>query len=173
MKKLVALLLAAMMLLGVVSALAVSPQPLPPQPPVEEEGKTFFVLHELGSVGQEYYNNLVAAENQLDVFTPETQDAIKTKLGESIVVNDMQGVSVINWTEEDGPQQLIVNFTTEYKAGDPIVAVLGYVKDGTVEFVLPAEVTNDYEITMSWDADMMGKGMEADEMFYMIVSIAK
>ncbi|MBR4457755.1 MAG: hypothetical protein IKS31_02220 [Clostridia bacterium] len=175
MKKLVALLLAAMMMVGLVSVLAEdSPKPQPPYiPPKVEEVKTFFILHELWSVGQEYNTKLTEAENQLDVFTPEVQEAIKSVVGENILVNDMSGVSVVNWTEEDGPQQLVVNFTTEYKAGDPIVAVLGYVKDGVAEYVLPASVTADYEITMSWDADMMAKGMEADEMFYMIVSAAK
>ncbi|MBR4711746.1 MAG: hypothetical protein IKP10_06905 [Clostridia bacterium] len=174
MKKFLALIMAAMMLLGVVSALAEAGSPKPVTPTVKDEDeKTFFILHELGTKGQEYYDNLVAAENQLDVFTPEVQEAIKAAIGEDIIVNDMQGVTVVNWTEADGPQALKISFTTPYAPGDPVVAVLGYVKDGVAEFVLPAEVTADSEITMSWDSDMMAKGLEAAEMFYMIVSAPK
>ena len=173
MKKFVALLLAAMMVLGAVSVLAEKSPTVNPPVPVKKEAKTFFELVELGTVGQEYNTKLTEAANQLDVFTPEVQEAIKAALGENVLVNDMSGVKVINWTEADGPQQLVVSgFTTEYKAGSPIVAVLVVVKDGVAEVILPATVSADYEITMSWDASMMATGMEADEMLYIIVSPA-
>jgi uncharacterized cupredoxin-like copper-binding protein len=72
----------------------------------------------------------------------------------------------------DEGKYVILEKDTEYKAGSPIVAVLVVVKDGVAEVILPATVSADYEITMSWDASMMATGMEADEMLYIIVSPA-
>ncbi len=181
MKKLVALLLAAMMVLGAVSVFAEgteevkSPTTTPTTPvvPPTDEGKTFFILVELATVGQEYRDKLIAAEaDQLSVFAPETQDAIKSAVGETIVVNDMTDVEVVNWTEADGPQVLKLECQTEYKVGDPVLVVLAIVKDGVVEYAMPTVVEEDSVLAISWSSEMMAKGMEADEIVLMVVSLA-
>ncbi len=197
MKKLVALLLAAMMVLCAVSALAEeattaeattaeaetpASEPSPTKPPKPfvpdttpvEEAKVFFVLTDLGTAGTEYKANLEAAADQLAVFAAETQDAVKAVVGEKAAVHDMTGIQVANWTKEDGAQVCKVLCPTPYQAGAPVAAVLALVKgEATTEYVLPAAVTAEGVVEITWSEEMMALGMEADEMVLMIVSAAE
>ncbi len=200
MKKLFALLLAAMMMFASVSVLAEGTEagsdagadtadapaadtkkesPTIVDPPVIEQDEEMFTIVPLGPVGEEYKAKLIAADEAgepvISVFTPEVQEALKAIVGENGVVNEMFGLEAPGWDPSMGAQYLVLEFATEYKAGEPVSAVLGLVfgegEDVRVdEHVLTAEIPEDYKVKVYLPIEMLNDLVAADEAFVVIVS---
>ncbi len=179
MRKLFALLLAAMMILASVSAIAES-SPTTPTKVAQKEDEEFFTQVDLGKVGNEYKDNMQTAidngSSPLDVFKPETVQTIIEKIGtDKAEVHEMFGLQFTGWTEEDGEQYLILEFATEYKEGTPVTAVLGLVhgEEEPVEYVLDAKVPEDYKVEVYFPVAMLNELLTADEIFVVIVNAAE
>ncbi len=174
MRNLFALLLAAMMILASVSAIAEN-GPLSPKL-ISIEPNPPFAEAEIGTVGTQYKDAIQAAIDNgapvLDVFKPETKDALIEAVGENAEIHEFFGLQVAGWTEEDGEQYLILEFATEYKAGEKVAAVMALVKgeEEPVEYVLNAEVPEDYKVQVYFPVSMLNELLEADECFVVIVN---
>ena len=180
MKKLFALLLAAMMILASVSALAEGETSDSVKPSdTTTTASPIFVIVPLGPVGEQYRDQMIEAEEKGEpvtgVFTPEVQDALKEIVGENGAVHEMFGLTAPGWDPSMGAQYLILEFATEYKAGEPVSAVLvlvnGEGEDARItENVLMAEVPEDYKVQVYLPLDMLNDLVSADESFVIIVS---
>ena len=196
MKKFLALLLAAMMLLASASVLAeeatptptaspeaeeeVTPTPKPespvtppvitvaPQKEEEEETGDPIVVGELGDVGQQYQEKI---ENGEEALTEDTITELKETLGDDISYDEIFGIELVDWTPEDGAKTITLEFATEFKVGDKVAAVLVYVKGEEItEKVLPAEVVADYTVAVTFEVEDLEQVASADEAFVLIVS---
>ena len=200
MKKLFALLLAAMMMFASVSVLAEGTEagtdagtdatadtaadtkkesPKTDDNPTVEQEEEIFTVVPLGPVGEEYKAKIIKADEDgepvIGVFTPEVQEALKAIVGENGVIDEMFGLEAPGWDPSMGAQYLVLEFATEYKAGEPVSAVLGLVfgegEDVRVdEHVLTAEIPEDYKVKVYLPIEMLNDLVAADEAFVVIVS---
>ncbi len=178
MKKILALMLAAMMLLASASVLAEQspPNPPPPKPPVippvveDTTGEAPLIIVELGEAGLEAKKALENAEVPL---SEETAVKIGEVVGEAMSADEMFGLILGVWSEEDGTVVFPVEFATEYKVGDPVVGVLVTVKNGeATEYVLDSVVTQDYVISFTFPVEEMIAIREADEAYVIVFAAA-
>ena len=184
MKKLFALLLAAMMMLASVSVLAEETTDAKKSVDSSDlvqvvSDASVFTVVPLGPVGETYKEQMTEAEENgksaIDVFTPEVQEALKEKFGDNATVNEMFGLTADGWTPDKGEQYLVLEFATEYKAGEDVSAILGLVKgegeDAVVtESILMAEVPEDYQVKVYLPVSMLEELLAADECFVVIVN---
>lgn len=172
MKKLFAMLLAAMMIFASVSALA--------EEAVTVEADSPSAVVELGPVGMEFLQMMEEAVEQgmpaISVFSPETQEAVKQVVGEDTTVDEMFGLNPQYFDVEKGIENLVFMFlAADYEVGDPVSAVLVLVNgdEEPVEIVLEAEVVEDNLVKIWFPVEVQEQLFNADEAFIAIVSAAK
>ncbi|MBR3494166.1 MAG: hypothetical protein IKH38_01945 [Clostridia bacterium] len=174
MKKFVALLLAAMMLLVSVSALAegTTVKESPNSGNINTAENPFFdIVTEPGTKAQEIIEKIGNGEDVVNLVSSETAEQIKNVVGEDAAVQEIISLDFHDWTPEDGAQKVEIEFATEYKAGEPIVAVLGLVTgDEVEEYILEAEVVEDYVILVKFPVSVLEKAMTADELYILFVN---
>ncbi len=175
MKKLLALLLAAMTVLACTAVFAEepdSPEDVPPYTPVVKKELPIIIVVDLGPLGNQYFEKLSEkinnGENVLDVFTPDTKEKVTAVVGETPVVHEMFGVTIgPGYKEGMGDYTHEIEFTTEYKAGEPISAILNL---GTEEYVLEATVYEDYKVKIVFPGDVLAKLAETEEAFITMIN---
>ncbi|MBR5345173.1 MAG: hypothetical protein IK127_05045 [Clostridia bacterium] len=201
MKKLLALLLAIMMVLASVSVLAEGEAPAeggsggeaasptgPDGPggggsggsgsggsPGGPSDEPALIVTGLGQLGNEYFQTISEkinnGENPLaNTFSEDTVKAVTEVVGENPVVHDMFGVAIGPGYQEGMPGYTLVPdpFNTEYKAGEPISAIL-VLGDGT-EYVLEASVPEDFQVSINFTGDQLAAIAAADEAFVTLVN---
>ncbi len=167
MKKFVAILMAAMLVLASVSALAAkSGQPgdnTTTESPV-------FVIVDHGTVANEYLAKLNEAEDHVAVFTENAQAGIKEKVADKAFAYELVSLRAPGW-DQKSEEYLVLEFATQYKAGAKVCAVLVTVTGGEVEEnILTANVPEDFKVNVYWPVAMMQKIWDSDESFIVIMS---
>ncbi len=169
MKKITALLLAAIMVLASVSALAAgSPtaQGVSVYVPMTPAG-AHFEVGELGTTGAAYQT---AVQNGENPYTDETKATLDEMFPDGYSTYDIVGLKISGAVEGEGAE-VELEFATEYKAGTPVAAVLVVVNGETAsESVLKAEVKEDYVVTVTFPADVLMAAQTAEECFLAIVA---
>ena len=168
MKKFVAILMAAMLVLASVSALAANS--VTPSDTTTVAEPTVFVFVDPAAVAQDYINKLNEAEDQVAVFTEPVQEAIKANVADKAVAYQLVALRAPGW-DQKSEASLVLEFDTAYKAGAKVCAVLVTVTGGAIEEnVLTASVPEDYKVSTYWPVDMMQKIWDSEESFIVIMS---
>lgn len=171
MKKITALLLVAVMVLASVSALAAgSPTPYGigtsvyvPMTPAEP---TVGIV-DLGPTGTAYQT---AVGNDENPYTDETKGQLDELFPDGYKTYDIVGLDLSKVIDGEG-REIELEFATEYLAGTPVAAVLVIVNGESVaEYVLKAEVKEDYVVTVTFPADVLAAAEAASETFLAIVA---
>ena len=173
MKKFLALLLAAMMLLASASVLAeeaTSPTDEINEPTLMDDAQVI-IITELGEKGNEVFNQLnekiANGESVLDLFSDETKAAVEALIDTS-VVHEMFGVVIgPGYQEGMGDYVAPLKFGTAYEAGEAIAPILTI---GGEEFVLDAEVAEDGTVNTTFTAEQLAKLAEGAEAFVVMVN---
>ena len=172
MKKLFALLLAAMMVLASASVLA--EEPASPDEEILEptilDDASVIIITDLGEKGNEVYDKLLNGESVLDVFSEETKAAVEAKIANP-AVHEMFGVVIgPGYQEGMGDYVCPMKFVTEYAAGEAVAPILTI---GAEEFVLDAEVAEDGTVHVTFTGDQLAKLAEGAEAFVVVVNEAE
>lgn len=103
-----------------------------------------------------------------EVYTTDTQDAIAAKLPEGAKVEDLElnevvAISAPAYKAEDGSATATFTFATAYTPAQTLVAVVTTYKAGVAEEdVVDAEANADGSVTVAFTADVMAKVAAAD-----------
>ncbi len=169
MKKITALLLAAIMVLASVSALAAgSPTAwgvavYVPMTPAEPS----IGVVELGPTGSAYETAIQNGENP---YTDETKGQLDELFPDGYNTYDIVGLDLSGIIDGES-REIELEFATEYLAGTPVAAVLVIVNgESAAEYVLKAEVKEDYVVTVTFPADVLANAEAASETFLAIVA---
>lgn len=168
MKKFVAILMAAMLVLASVSAFAAGKSVIPTDNTTT--GSTVFIIVDPETVAEEYRAKLSEAEDQLTVFTDAVQASVKEKVGDAAFAYEQVSLRAPGW-DQKSEEYLVLEFATQYLAGAKVCAVLVTVTGEEIEEnVLTATVPEDYKVNVYWPVPMMQKIWDSDEAFIVIMS---
>ena len=157
MKKILALLMAAMMVLSAVSALAAgspSPKPIVVNPVVEELEEAVVTVLEDQSAAEALAAEMSAADYDAAVLKQETQDAITALLPENVDIKELVASELVALAaiKSDKPVDVTFGFTTEYTADQTVINVL---KVEDTEIILDNTVNDDGTLTVAFTVDAL------------------
>ena len=153
MKKIIALVIALVMMLAATAIVVADTPSVQPPKPVVKTAVAYIIEVPNATKGQEYEDKIVNGAVIADLFTEETNAVTE------------------HWTPVIGDVTCELEFDTQYKAGETVAAVLSiFTADGVTEVLLDAEVKEDYVVTIKFPADWIKKMKVADENVLVIVS---
>lgn len=156
MKKILALIMAAMMVLSAVSALAAGSPTTSPVvvPSIEEEIQPAVAITGNTAAAEALAAEMSAAEYDAAVLAAETQEAIAAKLPEGVDIKDLVASEMIDLTATAADEPVVVTFgtVTDFTAAQAVVTVL---KVADTEIVLENTVNEDGTLAVEFTVDAL------------------
>ena len=161
MKRVFALLMAAVLLLAAVPALAGSIViPIATAPPREK-------LADLGQVGRRYESESLSGAAP---YTAATMLTLTEALGEGYRTRDVFGLD-LSAVVAMGDREVEFEFATDYQYQEAVSTVLVVVHGEEIrEFVLGGEVIEEYVVLVNFPADILAATEGATETFLCVVT---
>lgn len=177
MKKIVCAMLAALMALSCALALA---EAVPSKTVTDittvtswtenDPDKAVIIVVEPSEKVKEYIDGAVeaidsGAKKPVELFTEETRAAIAEVVSDpdSLEINEMIPIDVINYTLEDGYVTAIFTTITPYSPEQTLVGVISFLNgDEVQEMVLEAKANEDGTVTVKFPVEVMAEFLKAE-----------
>lgn len=117
----------------------------------------------------------LAESNRLarDAFSAEIMEGLHEALGETLEVREVFGLAASEESLVGDGYSMTAQFGTHYVAGQPVAVVLVTVHgEEKAEFLLQAEVIEDFKVRVWFPLDVLEQMIGADECFAAIINAA-